>query len=402
MKSQLAVNDARRRLLDAVRSRQLSESESVGLNEAAGRVLAEDVRAQINVPPAANSAMDGYALRFAEGQKGAVLPVSQTVAAGSAPQPLQPGSAARILTGAEIPPGADSVIIQENVKRVRSEQGEHITLNTEAELGANIRPQGQDIAKGNLVLARGSLLTPAHIGLLASVGVVEACVYKPLKVALISTGDELVEPGCELGVGQIYNSNQPMLAALVREMGARVVLQQRVVDNYDRTVSALREAAELADIIISCGGVSVGDEDHVKAALQTLGELSLWKVAMKPGKPLAFGRVEDKPFVGLPGNPVSAWVTFQLMVRPALKAMMGGQETELMAVSCAACFERAKPGTRDEYARGRLVDGGVELYGQQSSGVLSSVAWADCLVLLPAGEAIKKGQSVQVYPFAQW
>lgn len=402
MQSQLKLEDARRLLLDAAQAWQKKDCQCLGLDAATGRILAEDVVANINVPPADNSAMDGYALAATDGVKGATLAVSQTIAAGSVPRPLQPATAARILTGAEMPPGADCVIIQENVTLQTEGAGDCITLNTDVQAGSNIRPRGQDISKGSKVLSRGDKLAAEHMGLLASMGVADVSVFKPLKVALLSTGDELVEPGTELSTGQIYNSNQPMLAALLRGMGCEVVLQQRVEDDHTATVNALRQASDIADVIISCGGVSVGDEDHVKAAVQSLGELDLWKVAMKPGKPLAFGCVAQTPFIGLPGNPVSAWVTFQLMVRSALTVMAGGRASELLSIKLDAQFERTKAGGRDEYARGRMVDGGVALFSQQSSGALSSVAWADCLVLLPAGETIRKGQPVAVLPLAQW
>ncbi|UTF58827.1 gephyrin-like molybdotransferase Glp [Gilvimarinus sp. DA14] len=398
MKNLLSVEQAARLLMEAALSQPQPERQTIDIASACGRILAQDILAPMDVPPAANSAMDGYALAAMDGTPGSTLPVSQTIAAGTAPRPLPFGSAARILTGAEIPPGADSVIIQENVTR----DGDRITLNAKVQPGANIRPRGQDIAKGDLVLSGGRYLTPQDIGLLASVGIAEVSVCQPLRVALLSTGDELVAPGSPLQAGQIYNSNQPMLAALVTSLGGEVVLQQQVKDDYQATCEALSHAAAVADVILTCGGVSVGDEDHVKPAVQALGELDLWKVAMKPGKPLAFGRVAKTPFIGLPGNPVSAWVTFQLMVRPALLVMAGGQQKPLLSVRQQALFERMHPGGRDEYARGRMSSSGVELFAQQSSGVLSSVAWADCLVRLPAGEVIERGQWVDVLPLAQW
>ncbi|MDO3381402.1 molybdopterin molybdotransferase MoeA [Gilvimarinus algae] len=394
----LSVEQARQTIIAEGLARRGGVVESVPLEQALGRVLAEDIVSGIDVPPADNSAMDGYAVRAQEALLGVILPVSQTVAAGTLPAPLAVGSAARILTGAELPPGADAVVIQEEVERT----GDVIELRAAARPGDNIRPRGQDIARHSRVLSAGHRLRPQDLGLLASINRDRVSVYQPIKVALLSTGSELVEPGAELKPGQIYNSNRPMLAALLSQCGCQVVSQDRVADDAAQTRQMLSRAAEGADLIVTTGGVSVGDEDHVKAAVQALGELSLWKIAMKPGKPLAFGRVGSVPLVGLPGNPVSAYVAFQLLVRPLLQALGGQRVSELEYRQLPAAFHWPRAGRRDEYARARVSDGRVELYPQQSSGALSSVVWAECLVCIPAGASISPGELVQVLPLAQW
>lgn len=394
----LSVEQARQTIIAEGLARRGGVVESVPLEQALGRVLAEDIVSGIDVPPADNSAMDGYAVRAQEALLGVILPVSQTVAAGTLPAPLAVGSAARILTGAELPPGADAVVIQEEVERT----GDVIELRAAARPGDNIRPRGQDIARHSRVLSAGHRLRPQDLGLLASINRDRVSVYQPIKVALLSTGSELVEPGAELKPGHIYNSNRPMLAALLSQCGCQVVSQDRVADDAAQTRQMLSRAAEGADLIVTTGGVSVGDEDHVKAAVQALGELSLWKIAMKPGKPLAFGRVGSVPLVGLPGNPVSAYVTFQLLVRPLLQALGGQRVSELEYRQLPAAFHWPRAGRRDEYARARVSDGRVELYPQQSSGALSSVVWAECLVYIPAGASIAPGELVQVLPLAQW
>ncbi|WP_235015546.1 gephyrin-like molybdotransferase Glp [Oceanicoccus sp. KOV_DT_Chl] len=307
----------------------LAEFESVSLLLALGRVLAEDQRSTIDVPPCDNSAMDGYAFCFKDiaasgtarnsSNESRELVVSQRIAAGAIGKPLKAGTAARIFTGAAIPEGADTVVMQEDTNAF----GEAIRIIDTVKFGQHVRPKGQDIRAGGLVMAKGRRLQPQDIGLLASIGMTSVKVYRQLKVAVLSTGDELVEPGQTLAEGQIYNSNRYTLTALLTAMGCEVLDGGIVADDFERTCQQLKQLSSQADVIISSGGVSVGEEDHVKAAVESLGELALWKLNIKPGKPLAFGTVNGTPFFGLPGNPSSVFVTFCLLAKPYLLAAMG-------------------------------------------------------------------------------
>ena len=376
----------------------LEATESLPLARLRGRVLAADAVSPIDVPPADNSSMDGYALRHADlatGQR--EFPVSQRVAAGAVGGVLAPGTAARIFTGAEVPPGADSVVIQENC----SAGDGVVTVLQPVAAGENIRRRGQDIAAGSVVAGAGTRLGAAHVGLLAAVGMARASVFARLRVAILSTGDELVEPGAAAGPGQIYNCNRYLLAGMLEELGCEVIDGGVVPDTAEATRAALRRAAEEADVVVSTGGVSVGEEDHVKDAVEELGTLGLWKLAIKPGKPLAYGRILGKPFFGLPGNPSSVFVTFHVIARPYLRRMQGvAGEVTAREIVAPADFERPRPDRRQEYLRARLVNdaGGarVALYPNQSSGVLSSAAWADCLAVVPPGVTVARGDPVRV------
>ncbi|MDP6189341.1 MAG: molybdopterin molybdotransferase MoeA, partial [Gammaproteobacteria bacterium] len=296
----------------------LLDTERIPLQQAHGRVLAADLQAQVNVPPADNSAMDGYALRMAD-LTSRVIPVSQRVAAGQVPQPLQPGTCARIFTGAEVPEGAELVVMQEQTKLL----DEGVQVLGEHQSGAFIRRVGQDVEQGSLVLTRGSLLSPRHMGVLASIGIDRVTVYRRLKVAILSTGSELVNPGTRLQAGQIYNSNSFQLAGLLAQLGVDLVDLGTIGDDAGTTRDALSKAASQADVVITSGGVSVGEEDYVKSSVAALGALDVWKLAIKPGKPLAFGHVANTPFFGLPGNPASVLVTFMALVKPYLLAQQG-------------------------------------------------------------------------------
>ncbi len=371
------------------------EVQLLPLLEALGAVLAEDVESPIDVPLDDNSAMDGYALRATDGAQ--ELPVSQRIPAGAVGHELQAGTAARIFTGAAIPPGADAVVMQENCD-VRDGA---VVISGQVKVGQNIRPRGQDIAAGATVLRAGRRLRPQDLGLLASVGCSQVRVHRPLKVAVLSTGDELIEPGTgSLRAGQLYNSNRYTLAGLVRSLGMEVVDCGIIPDDPEATAEALLRAANDADVVISSGGVSVGEEDHVKAQVERLGELGLWKLAIKPGKPLAFGRIGERPFIGLPGNPTSVYVTFNLVARPFLLKMQGAGDISVPLVSAVADFTVPRAGTRQDHLRVKLERGEDGLvarrFSNQSSGVLSSVSHSDGLAVIPVGKTLAEGDQVDV------
>ena len=382
------------------RARGLTQTETVPAELALGRVLAQPQVATISVPPLDNSAMDGYAVRAAECVPGALLAVSQRIAAGQVGGALVAGSAARIFTGAPVPPGADAVVMQEHCTL----DGDKVRINHQPKPGENIRRAGEDIRPSDTLLAAGTRLGAAAMGLAASVGLAALPVYRRLKVASFSTGDELVQPGTALGAGQIYNSNRYTLAGLVQGLGCEWLDLGSVPDTLAATLVALQRAAALADVVITSGGVSVGEEDHVKAAVEQLGKIDLWKVAMKPGKPLVYGRVGEADFIGLPGNPVSTFVTFVLFARPFLLKRMGVVDVLPKTYRVQAAFDWAKPGQRREFLRARLQAGQggeleAQLFHNQSSGVLTSVVWADGLVDIDIGHTVTRGELVRFIPF---
>ena len=379
----------------------VEEFETVSLSEARGRILAEAQISTIAVPPLDNSAMDGYAVRCAEyTQAGVSLPVSQRIPAGSLGHVLAPGTVARIFTGAPIPPGADAVVMQEFCEHYVDG---NVIVNRVPQPGMNIRRAGEDIAPGAEALPAGTRLSAAEIGLAASLGMASLPVRRRLRVALLSTGDELVEPGQPLPPGAIYNSNRHFLRALFEGYGCVVTDAGHVPDNLAETRRFLRAAAENNDLIVTSGGVSVGEEDHVKPAVEAEGELTLWKIAIKPGKPLAFGKVGagETAFIGLPGNPVSCFVTFLLFLRPYLLKRMGTQATPPVARMLIAASDWTRAEDRRSFLRARVsADGRVELYPNQSSGVLTSCAWAGGLVDTPAHQTFKAGDVVRYLAFA--
>ncbi|MDH0866181.1 gephyrin-like molybdotransferase Glp [Mitsuaria sp. GD03876] len=405
----LPMEEAIERLLSQVTS--LGRTESVATPLARGRVLARDLVSPLDVPPYDNSAMDGYAMRAADvaalGGEGAVLPVSQRVPAGSVPGPLQPGTAARIFTGATVPDGADTVLMQEVCEAIPDAAGAslgQVRIHAPLTPGLHIRRRGEDLRVGQPVLAAGSRLNAASLGLAATAGAAALTVAAKPRVALFSTGDELVLPGEPLGPGQIYNSNRTTLHALLLAMGCEVRDLGIVPDSLEATRAALREAAKDADLILSSGGVSVGEEDHLKPALEHEGRLDLWQIAIKPGKPLAFGEVTSVGgrtwFMGLPGNPVSSFVTFLLFVRPVLLRMQGATQLAPRGFLLPAEFTWTKADKRREFLRAKLSDaGGLQLFGNQSSGVMSSAAWADGLIDLPPGSTVEPGQVLRFLPF---
>jgi molybdopterin molybdotransferase len=395
----LTLDEALSRLLSAVQPHP--ETESVSTFDALGRVLAEPVVSALDVPPADNTAMDGYALRCADVPvTGTLLPVSQRVAAGQVGTPLASGSAARIFTGAQLPPGADAVVMQEQCEV----QGDQVRVLFVPQAGQWIRRRGEDVRHGATVLDRGARLTPQALGLAAAVGAASLQVTRRPRVALFSTGDELVMPGEPLKAGAIYNSNRFTLRGLVQALGAECVDLGIVPDQLEATRAALREAAERSDLIVTSGGVSVGEEDHLKPAVQAEGRLDLWQIAIKPGKPLAFGAVSrgdgsQALFMGLPGNPVSSFVTFLLAVRPVLLLLQGATEVAPRGLTLRADFDWPQPDRRREFLRVRRnADGGLDLFPNQSSGVLTSAVWADGLVDNPPGQSIRGGDPVTYLP----
>lgn len=389
----LSVEEAREQLLNS--ARPVPGREIVPVDDALGRVLAKAVVSGVDVPPRDNSAMDGYAVRVAQAQEGAVLPVSQRIPAGGVAAPLAPGSAARIFTGATVPAGADAIVMQEDTEAA----GHSVKILRAATPAAHIRHAGEDIRQGESVLEAGTRLAPAQLGVAASTGCAQLEVFRRLKVAVFFTGDELIQPGQPLPPGRIYNANRAMLVSLLGALGCEVVDLGQVADTLPATITALRNAASSADVVMTTGGVSVGEEDYVKQAVAELGSLDLWKVAMKPGKPLAYGRVSGVDFIGLPGNPVSAFVVFRLFAEPFLVTRMGGTWAPPLSFPVPAGFERRKAGERREYLRARMEEGRAVLYANQGSGALTSVAWASGLVEVDAGTAINSGDLVRFIPF---
>ncbi|WP_225784852.1 gephyrin-like molybdotransferase Glp [Xenophilus sp. Marseille-Q4582] len=389
-------------------------TERIGTFDADGRVLAEDLVAALTVPPADNSAMDGYAVRAADcAAAGAVLRVTQRIAAGSVGAPLQPGEAARIFTGAPIPPGADAVVMQEDTQLLEAPAGSdvpQVRVQLPPSAGQWIRRAGEDVSAGRTVLSRGLRLTPQALGLAASIGADRLQVSRRPRVALLSTGDELVMPGDvppeAMKPGAIYNSNRFFLRALLQRLGCEVQDLGIVPDRLDATLEVLRAAAARNDLILSTGGVSVGEEDHIKPAVQALGELQLWSVALKPGKPFAFGAIAREAggvchVCGLPGNPVSSFVTFVMLVRPFLLALQGCTALQPPRLAMRADFDWPRADRRREFLRARLnAAGGLELFANQSSGVLTSTVWADGLVDLPAGQTVRRGDTVSFVPLS--
>lgn len=392
----MPVEQALARLLELADATPIVEQEIIDLAAADGRVLAEPMVAGLDLPPWPNSAMDGYALRLADWQ-GEALPVSQRILAGMAPDALQPGTCARIFTGAPVPQGADTVEMQENVSV--GDDG-RVHFNQALKVAQNIRPQGQENRKGETLLAAGTRLGPIELGLAASIGLARLPVRRRPRVAVLSTGDELVEPGEALGGGQIYNSNRYLLVAWLQRLGCKVIDAGILPDDLERTRQALGELDEV-DLILSTGGVSVGEADFLGIALREAGELALWKLAIKPGKPLTVGQFRGRPVIGLPGNPASTLVTFGLLARPYLLRRLGVQKVEPLGFPVPAGFNWSKPGKRREFLRARLESGRVVPYSNQSSGVLRSAAWAEGLAQVLEGTTLAEGDQVQFIPMSE-
>lgn len=416
----------------------INDIETIPLAETMGRVIAQDVVSTINVPPADNSAMDGYAVHVDDHvphtthtsyssyntynntsntkNTSTRFPISQTIAAGHPPQPLEKGTAARIFTGAEIPAGANAVVMQEKCTLDNSDSlHPYVDIPSSVAINNNIRQQGQDIRCGDTILTQGRKLQAQDMGLLASIGIAHVAVYRRLRVAILSTGDELIEPGEHLPAGKIYNSNRYLLRGLLQQLDIEVMDIGVIADTLEATVAGLQQAAN-ADCIISTGGVSVGDEDHIKAAVLQLGELNFWRIAIKPGKPLAFGSInilpnnktknshlQDTPFIGLPGNPASVFITFLLFARPFLLARQQQTPHSPREIPLTANFSWKENPLRQEYLRAKInTEGNIDIFPNQSSGVLSSTSWAEGLVVVPPKTAITIGDSIAFIPFREF
>jgi molybdopterin molybdotransferase len=433
----LSTADALATLLGAASA--VAGKETLPTLDALNRVLAVDVVSPLDVPPMNTSAMDGYAVRIADLIQGERrLPVSQRIPAGHAPQPLAAGTAARIFTGATVPPGADAIVMQEQTEAA----GDAVTILHMPKAGEWITVQGADIRSGAVILPAGTRLTPQALGLAASVGCAELSVVRRVKVAVFFTGDELTMPGEPLKPGAIYNSNRFTLRGLLEKLGCDVTDYGIVPDRRDATRATLREAAHAHDLILTCGGVSVGEEDHVKPAVEAEGRLAMWQIAMKPGKPLAFGAVRrgavgageassaggkggagsgpgapaakatgaasnagapaETFFLGLPGNPVSSFVTFLLFVRPFVLRLAGVRTVTPRALSLRADFTQSKGDRRNEFLRARVNPaGGLDLFPNQSSAVLTSTVWGDGLIDNPPNHVISAGETVRFFPFSE-
>ena len=392
----MPVEAALARLLEMAGAAPITADEELPLAQVQGRVLAQDLVATLDLPPWPNSAMDGYALRVAD-WTGQALPVSQKVFAGQAPAPLLPGTCARIFTGAPVPAGADCVEMQENAQ---VQDDGRVSFSQALHSGQNIRPQGQETTVGEVVLNAGTRLGPIEQGLAATLGNARLRVVRRVRVAVLSTGDELIEPGLPLGPGQIYNSNRVLLCSWLQRLGCEVVDAGILPDDLAATRRRLAELGDV-DLILSTGGVSVGEADFLGVALREEGELALWKLAIKPGKPLTCGHFRGVPVIGLPGNPASTLVTFALLARPYLLRRMGVQAVEPLKFPVPAGFAWPKPGNRREYLRARLEQGRAIIYRNQSSGMLRSAAWAEGLVEVMEGSTLVEGDWVNFIPLSE-
>jgi len=395
-KGLLSVDEALATLL--AQARAVSDVEEIPTLEAAGRVLARAQRSTMDVPPMDNSAMDGYAVKVSDLERNESLKVDQRIMAGSVGKPLAAGTAARIFTGAPIPPGADAVVMQEDCEV----EGDKVRVKKKPKKGEWIRTIGSDIRRGGEILAAGKLLQPQDAGLAASVGLKTLPVFRRVRLGLFFTGDELVMPGEPLAPGRIYNSNRFTLRGLAEAFDCELRDYGIVPDSLEATRQVLRRAAAECDVVVTSGGVSVGDADFVKPAVEAEGSLLMWKIAMKPGRPLAFGKIGGSFFIGLPGNPVSSFVTFLVFVRPFLLRTQGRLETKPKTIAARADFDWPEPDARREFLRVKWnAQGGLDLYPTQDSAVLTSTSWADGLVDNPAGHAIRKGDAVTFLAYSE-
>ncbi|KAF6690486.1 molybdopterin molybdotransferase MoeA [Pseudomonas sp. EKM23D] len=392
----MPVEQALQQLLDLADATPIREQETLPLAGCDGRVLAHALISTLDLPPWPNSAMDGYAVRLSD-WTGEPLVVSQRIFAGQAPQPMAAGTCARIFTGAPVPAGADCVEMQENAV-VHAD--ERVSFSEPLRTGQNIRPQGQETTVGETVLDAGTRLGPIELGLAASLGCDGLAVVRRPRVAVLSTGDELIEPGLPLGPGQIYNSNRRVLCSWLARMGCDVIDAGILPDDLEQTRGRLAGLGSV-DLILSTGGVSVGEADFLGIALREEGELALWKLAIKPGKPLTVGHFRGVPVIGLPGNPASTLVTFALLARPYILRRLGVLDVTPLRFEVPVGFEWPKPGNRREYLRGRIEQGRAVIYRNQSSGVLRSAAWAEGFVEVLEETTLARGDRVNFIPLSE-
>lgn len=381
------------------------ETNSVSLTQALGRILSSDLTSSINVPPAANSAMDGYAIRMSDVQASGktTLKVTQRIPAGEVGETILAGTAARIFTGAPVPPEADVVIMQEQVE-VRDDM---MSFDVPVKFRQNIRAAGEDISQGDIILKKGSKLRAQDLGLAASIGTGQLKTTRKVRVGIFFTGDELVEPGNPLGPGKIYDSNRYTITGLLQNLGCEIVDLGIVGDTFEQTKNAILKATEQTDLVITSGGVSVGEEDYVRIALEKLGQLHMWRLKIKPGKPLAFGKVNNTAFIGLPGNPVSVFATFCLFVSPFIKKLQGRNKILAESMTVIADFDWPESDRRREFTRARLQRDEnnqltASLYPNQGSGVLMSTSWADGFIEIPEDTTVKSGDRVNYISFTEF
>lgn len=401
----LSFDQAQKLLIDSVNS--ANKTESIPLNKCYGRILANPIVASIDLPPADNSAMDGYAIRFSDYVDGKFLPIQQHCYAGDTPQDLKPNQAIRLFTGSIMPAGADTVVMQEYAT-IGTIDGVESVCFSQARNGANVRKQGEDVAIGKTIVDAGTTLGAGEIALIASQGIDTVDVYQKLSVGILTTGDELVQPGQSRLPEQIYNSNSPMLASMLEKMGANVTHNIHAPDTKDAMTQAFNTLIDECDLVISVGGVSVGDKDLVKPTIESLGgSLDLWRVSMKPGKPVALASARNKPIVCLPGNPVSAYVVFIVLVSPMVRKMQGHANL-IPAISYAKIdTDRQFKGSRDDFIRVQATyndDGScsVKPYNEQGSAIISAISWASGIARIPANAAINNNDLVAYYDFKHW
>ncbi len=391
----MTLDDAIKFILQTIGSNPVAET--VPIEKSSRRFLAERLSSNDDIPPFDNSQVDGYAVNTNHIQLNTPITISQRIPAGSNPYELEKSTTARIFTGAVIPESSDAIVMQEEVK---IENGQAVFVKKILP-GQFIRKRGCDLKKNQIFFERGRLLSAADVGMCASVGLKNLQVFKKLKIGVFSSGDELKQPGEKLNAGEIYDSNRPMILSLIKALGIDTLDMGCLPDDLNQTIKQIANASDKVDIILTCGGVSVGEEDHIKAAVETLGSINLWKIKIKPGKPFAFGYIGKTAFMGMPGNPVSAWVTFALLCRPYIIKRAGGNVPGNSTLFLESNFEWSKPNDRQEFLRGKInEDGKLEIFKNQNSQILSSICFSEGLIEIPTKTSVRKGDKLRYYPFS--